>query len=242
MKSAVGTFTVSLLFAAVTLPSLSLIKGASGELPGTYDNTQKDYNVPGKVTAEVVDEDFAFRGFLGFNSAALWDTLTPAQQAQSPGGFSIGLNQNTFPITNYAGVSSALLVIKKKGQVPPHMHPRANALLIVIKGGPLRLDITDSNNTKHSVTLDTGDVGYIPQGLMHVMENLSNKDVLALHQFSSGYAGTLRVVPALFASSGDVLSTAFNGAFSSGQFTAARDQVITGYPLQQPSPSSKKNP
>ncbi|XP_058088902.1 germin-like protein 9-3 [Magnolia sinica] len=116
-----------------------------------------------------------------------------------------------FPALNGQSVSYAFLQYPSLSINPPHMHPRAAELLLVIEGS-LEVGFIDTTNKLYTQTLNTLDMFVFPKGLVHYQYNANPNDpATALSAFGSANAGTVSVPSTIFATGIDegILATAF---------------------------------
>ncbi|XP_058088721.1 germin-like protein 9-3 [Magnolia sinica] len=116
-----------------------------------------------------------------------------------------------FPALNGQSVSYALLQYPSGGINPPHTHPRAAELLLVIDG-TLEVGLIDTTNKLYTQTLQTGDMFVFPKGLVHYQYNADAQNpATAISAFGSANAGTVSIPSTIFATSIDdgILATAF---------------------------------
>lgn len=153
---------------------------------------------PNAVTAN----DFIFNGLdkAGNTSNNLGSSVTPVAVAQLPG-------------LNTLGISLARLDFAPAGLVPPHYHPRATEVLVVIEGTLYVGFVSSTNNQLFTKVLNKGDVFVFPQGLIHFQYNHGWTNAVALSGLSSQNPGVVFVANAVFganpAISDDVLAKAF---------------------------------
>ncbi|KAI3451660.1 hypothetical protein Pfo_008325 [Paulownia fortunei] len=167
--------------------------------------------VNGKICKDpkmVTAEDFFFSGLNkpGNTSNPLGSKVTP-------------VNVNQVAGLNTLGISLARIDFAPYGLNPPHTHPRATEILVVVEG-TLYVGFVTSNpanpNMKNKLftkTLYPGDVFVFPQGLIHFQFNAGNTNVVAFAGLSSQNPGVITVANAVFGSdppiSTDVLTKAF---------------------------------
>lgn len=156
----------------------------------------------------VVAEDFFFSGLKkpGNTSNPLGSMVTPA-------------NVNQIPGLNTLGVSLARIDYAPYGLNPPHTHPRATEVLVVIKGtlyvGFVTSNPADPNmkNQFFAKYLHPGDIFVFPEGLIHFQFNVGKTDAVALSGFGSQNPGVITIANAVFGSdppiNPDVLAKAF---------------------------------
>ncbi|PIN00516.1 hypothetical protein CDL12_26980 [Handroanthus impetiginosus] len=157
---------------------------------------------------QVVAEDFFFPG------------LNKPGNTSNPLGSRVTLvNVDKLPGLNTLGISLARLDFAPYGLNPPHTHPRATEILVVIKG-TLYVGFVTSNpadptqkNKLFTKYLYPGDVFVFPQGLIHFQFNVGNENALAFASLSSQNPGVITIANAVFGSdppiSPDVLTKAF---------------------------------
>nr|XP_043623037.1 putative germin-like protein 9-2 [Erigeron canadensis] len=103
-----------------------------------------------------------------------------------------------FPALNGQSVSYAVLQFPQAAVNPPHTHPRAAELLIVIFG-TLEVGFIDTKNVLFNQTLQEGDMFVFPKGLVHFQYNRNhNQAAIAVSAFGSANAGLLSVPKSVF--------------------------------------------
>ena len=124
-------------------------------------------------------------------------------------------NVNNFAGLNTLGISAARIDFDKGGINPPHTHPRATELLVVLKG-ELYVGFVSTNgtiNTLFATTIKEGELFVFPRGLVHFQLNVFKGPSLAFAALSSQNPGVQPIAPALFNSnppiSDEVLQKAF---------------------------------
>lgn len=148
-------------------------------------------------------EDFLFQGLdkPGNTDNSLGSKVTPVSVNELPG-------------LNTLGVSLARIDFAPYGLNPPHTHPRATEVLVVIEG-TLYVGFVTSNpdNKLFTKTLYQGDVFVFPQGLIHFQLSVGKTPAVALVGFSSQNPGLITIAKAVFGSNppinDDVLAKAF---------------------------------
>ncbi|CAA0833867.1 Germin-like protein subfamily 1 member 14 [Striga hermonthica] len=159
---------------------------------------------PNQVTAD----DFFFSGLNrpGNTSNPLGSRVTP-------------VNVNQLPGLNTLGISLVRIDYAPKGLNPPHTHPRATEILVVVQGtlyvGFVTSNPADPNqrNKLFTKTLNPGDVFVFPEGLVHFQFNSGRSNAVAFAGLSSQNPGVITIANAVFGSmppiSVDVLTKAF---------------------------------
>ncbi|KAJ1703864.1 hypothetical protein LUZ63_003643 [Rhynchospora breviuscula] len=120
---------------------------------------------------------------------------------------------NNLPGLNTLGISLARLDFAPGGLVPPHYHPRATEILVVLEGTLYVGFVASTNNQLFTKVLNKGDVFVFPQGLIHFQYNKGWTNAVALSGLSSQNPGAVFVANAVFGAnppiSDDVLAKAF---------------------------------
>ena len=75
-----------------------------------------------------------------------------------------------FPIMQGSEACMFLLVLNGGGLREPHWHPNAWELDYVVYGSVV-LGVVNPDGTQQEVTLNEGDIGFVPQGWAHYIEN-----------------------------------------------------------------------
>ncbi|XVE90132.1 hypothetical protein DITRI_Ditri20bG0053500 [Diplodiscus trichospermus] len=156
-----------------------------------------------KDPKSVIAEDFSFSGLHmpGNTSNQQGSKVTPANVEQIPG-------------LNTLGISLARIDYAPYGLNPPHTHPRASEILVVLEG-KLYVGFVTSN-PDHSLiakVLYPGDVFIFPVGLIHFQFNIGKTNAVAFAGLSSQNPGVITIADAVFGSkpsiNPDVLAKAF---------------------------------
>ncbi|KAI7734682.1 hypothetical protein M8C21_009100 [Ambrosia artemisiifolia] len=110
----------------------------------------------------------------------------------------IKATMNEFPALDGQSVSYAVLQFPPAGVNPPHTHPRAAELLVVLLG-TLEVGFVDTTNVLYNQTLQEGDMFVFPKGLVHFQYNRNhNQSAIAISSFGSANAGLLSVPKSVF--------------------------------------------
>ncbi|XP_065619633.1 putative germin-like protein 2-1 [Quercus suber] len=147
--------------------------------------------------------DFSSSGLhiAGNTSNPAGSKLTPMTAALIPGLNSLGIS---LVHSDYA----------PWGINPPHTHPRATEILIVLEGS-LEVGFFMSNPQNRLITkvLQKGDVFVFPIGLIHYQRNVGIGNVIAIAALSSQNPGVITIANAVFGSKphipSDILMKAF---------------------------------
>ncbi|CAI0433632.1 unnamed protein product [Linum tenue] len=125
------------------------------------------------------------------------------------------LNADQIPGLNTMGISMARIDYAPNGGLnPPHTHPRATEILLVLEG-TLAVGFVTSNPDNRLITkvLYPGDVFVFPIGLIHFQVNIGQASAVAVAGLSSQNPGAITIANAVFGSNPpinpDVLAKAF---------------------------------
>ena len=149
-------------------------------------------------------EDFFYSGLnIPRNTSnPVGSTVNPVNVAQIPGLNTLGISLVRVDYAPYGGLN------------PPHTHPRATEILVVVEG-TLYVGFVTSNPDNRLITkvLYPGDVFVFPVGLIHFQFNIGNTNAVAFAALSSQNPGVITIANAVFGSdpaiNPDVLAKAF---------------------------------
>ncbi|KAG5232743.1 germin protein [Salix suchowensis] len=149
-------------------------------------------------------KDFFFSGLdIARNTSnPIGSVITPASVAQIPG-------------LNTLGISMARVDYAPNGGLnPPHTHPRATEILIVLEGTLYAGFVTSSpDNRLITKVLNPGDVFVFPVGLIAFQLNVGKTKAVAIAAFSSQYPGIIPIANAVFGSTPPIRSDVLEKAF-----------------------------
>ncbi|CAL4935360.1 unnamed protein product [Urochloa decumbens] len=113
------------------------------------------------------------------------------------------LDVNEWPGLNTLGVSMNRVDFAPGGTNPPHIHPRATEIGIVLRGELLLgiIGSLDSGNRYYSKVVRAGETFVIPRGLMHFQFNVGKEPATMVVSFNSQNPGIVFVPLTLFGSS-----------------------------------------
>ncbi|GFP96143.1 germin-like protein subfamily 1 member 1 [Phtheirospermum japonicum] len=134
-------------------------------------------------------------------------------------GFNVTLtNANSLPGLNTLGLVMARVDIAVNGLVPPHSHPRASEVTILIEGS-LLVGFVDTSNRLHTQRLRPSDSFVFPKGLIHFLYNTDMvKPAFAISGLSSQNPGAQISSIATFTSNPDMPDDVLKKGFKiSGQ-------------------------
>jgi oxalate decarboxylase len=130
--------------------------------------------------------------------------------AQAPEIFEGGemriVSQREFPIS--ATVTGALLTIKPGGMREMHWHPNAAEWQYYLKGAG-RMTVFGSGGRARTDSFAAGDVGYVPQGYGHYIENTGTEDLVVLLVLNNGTYRSVALTAWLAATPVETLATNF---------------------------------
>ncbi|KDP23769.1 hypothetical protein JCGZ_23602 [Jatropha curcas] len=124
------------------------------------------------------------------------------------------VNVDLLPGLNTLGISLARLDYAPYGGLnPPHIHPRATEILVVLKGTLYVGFVTSNPSRLFAKVLYPGDVFVFPIGLIHFQLNVAKTEAVAFAGLSSQNPGVITIANATFGSdppiNPDVLAKAF---------------------------------
>ncbi|XP_044483504.1 germin-like protein subfamily 1 member 13 isoform X2 [Mangifera indica] len=111
------------------------------------------------------------------------------------------VNVQQIPGLNTLGISAARIDFAPYGENPPHIHPRATEILVVLEGTLFVGFVTSNpNNTLISKVLYEGDVFVFPIGLIHFQVNIGKTNAVVIAGLSSQNPGVITIANAVFGS------------------------------------------
>ncbi|KAF7066775.1 hypothetical protein CFC21_072714 [Triticum aestivum] len=168
-----------------------------------------DFIVPtsmiGMPPMNITGDFFTYTGF----SAAMNMTMPKPM----PGTQNFTVTKATmmeFPALNGQSVAYAMLKLPSESVNPPHTHPRAAELLLVLDGA-LSVGFVDTAGKLYMQDLAAGDMFVFPKGLVHYQSNPGRSPAVALSAFGSSAPGTVSVLVTVFGTGVDdaVLAKSF---------------------------------
>jgi oxalate decarboxylase len=141
-----------------------------------------------------------------------------AQRAETfPGGTMRLVSERQFPISTT--VTGALLRIKPGGLRELHWHPNADEWQYYIKGRG-RMTVFGSHGRARTEEFAAGDVGYVPQGYGHYIENIGSEELEVVIALNNGSYESISVTAWMAANPGLLLATNFK----------VPDETFAGFP------------
>ncbi|GMI65127.1 hypothetical protein like AT3G05950 [Hibiscus trionum] len=203
---------VEFLVALLLLALASKLASASDPSPlqdfcVAVNDTKDGVFVNGKLCKDpklAVPEDFFLAGLNipGNTSNQVGSMVTQANVQQIPGLNTLGISLVRIDYAPNGGLN------------PPHTHPRATEVLVLVEG-TLYVGFVTSNpeNRLFTKVLYPGDVFVFPVGLIHFQFNIGNANAVAFAALSSQNPGVITIANAVFGSdpaiNPDVLAKAF---------------------------------
>ena len=105
-------------------------------------------------------------------------------------------------------MTGALMRIKPGGLRELHWHPNADEWQYYIKGRA-RMTVFGSHGRARTEEFGAGDVGYVPQGYGHYIENIGSEDVELVLALNNGIYESISITAWMAATPGQVLATNF---------------------------------
>jgi oxalate decarboxylase len=116
------------------------------------------------------------------------------------------VDASRFPISTT--ITGVVLEMEPGALRELHWHPNAAEWQYILNG-QFNVTLFGSQGRWREETLGTGDVGYIPQGFGHSIENLSSEKARILIVFNSGHYQTINLSQWLAGNPADILATNF---------------------------------
>ena len=129
-----------------------------------------------------------------------------------PGGSMRIVSMQEFPISST--MTGALLVIKPGGMRELHWHPNAAEWQFYISGTG-RMTVFGSHRRARTDHFGPGDVGYVPQGYGHYLENTGETDLVIVLAFNNGTYESVSITAWLASTPDGVLAANFGQPQSS---------------------------
>jgi oxalate decarboxylase len=153
-----------------------------------------------------------------------WQLLANDPHVYSKGGKLWLVDSTKFPISKT--VTGAVLELEPGALRELHWHPSADEWQYVLEG-KISMTMFGSHGRYRTETLEQGDVGYIPQGYGHSIENVGDKKCRVLVGFNSGIYEEIDLSEWIAGNPPDVLATNFGKPASLFRKFPKRDVFIT---------------
>ncbi|KAH9728218.1 Germin-like protein subfamily 1 member 14 [Citrus sinensis] len=124
----------------------------------------------------------------------------PGNTANRLGVDETDANVEQIPGLNTLGISAFRIDYAPYGQRPPHFHPRASEIFLVLEGTLYVGFVTSDqlNNTLIAKVLNKGDVFVFPQGLIHFQFNIGKTNAAAYSALNSQFPGEVTIANTVF--------------------------------------------
>ncbi|CAD6237184.1 unnamed protein product [Miscanthus lutarioriparius] len=169
-----------------------------------------------KPLTAVVDNDFFSRAI-----ASAGSTNNPFRVNSTRATVS------TFPGLNTLGVSITRVDLAPGGLNPPHSHPRASELVMVLKG-EVMVGFTTGANRLFSKVVRENELFVVPRGLQHFQLNNGTGDAVFIAMFDAQSPGVVTPTFAMFSTKPampmDVLTKTF--LMSEDEVTAMKSKFV----------------
>lgn len=132
--------------------------------------------------------------------------LVQPPHATYPGGREWRVDSSRFPVAKT--ITGVILDLDPGALRTLHWHPNADEWQYVIEG-EVSVTLFGSHGRYRTERLDKGDVGYIPQGYGHSIENIGDRIARILIGFNAGIYQTIDLSQWIAANPKDVLATNF---------------------------------
>ena len=142
-----------------------------------------------------------------------------------PGGTNWLVSQREFPISTT--ITGALMRIKPGGMRELHWHPNADEWQYYI-GGRARMSVFGSHGRVRLEEFNAGDVGYVPQGYGHYIENAGSEDLELLIVLNNGTYESISLANWIGANPHLLLATNFEVPESTFKDFLTRDRFMPG--------------
>ncbi|KAM4131837.1 hypothetical protein ACJW30_01G205600 [Castanea mollissima] len=205
MKGVHYLVTVALLALASTL-AFAYDPSPLQDFCVAINNTDSAVFVNGKFCKDpllATPEDFFFSGL-----------DIPGNTENQLGTAVTNVDVDNLPGLNTLAVAVSRVDYAPYGVNPPHTHPRATELILVVKGTLLAGFVTsDPDHRFFNKILNPGDVFVFPFGLIHFQINIGKTNAVAFAFFNSQNPGAITIANAIFGSNPpikpDILTKAF---------------------------------
>ncbi|CAI9106369.1 OLC1v1005507C1 [Oldenlandia corymbosa var. corymbosa] len=122
----------------------------------------------------------------------------------APTGFSVTVGDvNSIPGLNTQGLTLIRVDIEPNGVVPPHTHPRATEVIVLLEGTIYAGFVTSnppdgSKNRLFAKVLKAGDMFVFPIGMVHFQRNVGKTKAMGIVAFNSQNPGIISVANSVF--------------------------------------------
>jgi oxalate decarboxylase len=153
-----------------------------------------------------------------------WQLLANDPLVNNEGGKLWLVDSTKFPISKT--ITGAVLDLDPGALRELHWHPSADEWQYVLEG-KMSMTLFGSHGRYRTETLEQGDVGYVPQGYGHSIENVGDKKCRVLIGFNSGVYEEIDLSEWMAGNPADVLATNFGKPASLFERFPRKDVFIT---------------
>jgi oxalate decarboxylase len=191
----------------------------------TFDNFPKEevYFARGKVPP--AEQSVPLQGWRKTRLTHKYAMLKGPPHRVFAGGREWTLDSTKFPISTT--ISGVILELEPGALRELHWHPTADEWHYVI-AGEISVTMFGSHGRYRIETLEKGDVGYIPQGYGHSIENIGSTPCRILIGFNTGIYQTIDLTQWIAGNPTDILATNFSQDPSLFEQFPKRDVFIAG--------------
>jgi len=121
-------------------------------------------------------------------------------RGSAQGGFAVAANSATFPALLTGNGAMTVGVLGPCGANPPHTHPRATELQILVEGGPIFTEFIMENGAlpvKNNVSVGMATI--FPKGSIHLQQNMGCEPAVFVASFDDVDPGTSLIAQNFFA-------------------------------------------
>jgi len=198
-----GTFSISDWIGHTPTPLLAKNFG----LPeSTFDGFPKDEVYFARGAVPPPEQSIPLQGRKLPPQTHKFELLEQAPHALFKGGREWRVDSSRFPISKT--ITGVILDLDPGALRELHWHPNADEWQYVIEG-KVSVTMFGSHGRYRTETLEKGDVGYIPQGYGHSIENVGEQPCRVLIGFNSGVYETIDLSQWIAGNPLDVLATNF---------------------------------
>lgn len=199
-----GTFSISDWIGHTPKPILAKNFG----LPeSTFDGFPKDEVYFARGAVPPSEQSTPLQGWKKPALTHKYEMLKEPAHRTFQGGREWTLDSTKFPISTT--ITGVILELEPGALRELHWHPNADEWQYVITG-EVSVSMFGSHGRYRTETLNKGDVGYIPQGYGHSIENIGHDPCRILIGFNSGIYQTIDLSQWIAGNPLDVLATNFN--------------------------------
>ncbi len=145
--------------------------------------------------------------------------------------------KDAFPILR--GMAIYSLILEKGGLRIPHWHPNAAELDYCVEG-TARMTIVSPENQRETITVEAGDIAFVPRGYFHYIENIGHGKLKFLVIFDNEMPDDIGITEALAGIPDDVLAIALQVPANTFKHFQKGDDLIASKKATHSLPTKKK--